>query len=95
MKRFRIYDNGGKTLDRYTIAIREKHSNEVSFWGCSNNPYTGVGGYAGGTSDGYTGGAHMGKKLKAIPESIAGYFEQCARSCGWDYHGDNVTDNIT
>lgn len=95
MKKFRIYDNGGKSFDRFTFVIREKDSETLHFWGSSEKPFDpqGFGQYCGSSED-YTPcipGAHLGSKVRdfsTLPESVKGYFAQCVRNCDWDFHAD-------
>jgi hypothetical protein len=91
MKKFRIYDNGGKTFDRYTFVVREKDTNTLHFWGASENPFhpQGFGQYCGSSDD--IRPCHvstaLGRKVKVLadlPDAVIRYFNQCARLCDWD-----------
>jgi len=69
MKILAIYDNGGKTMDRYTIVVntygdREKKFRECLF--CGNDP-RGMSGWSSCQM-----GRHLGKKLtfEQLPELI-------------------------
>ena len=100
MKKFRIYDNGGKSFDRYTFVIRENDSNVLHFWGSSENPHhpQGFGMYCGASSEGYQAGAHLGAKIKAfdsLPIDAAAFFVECVRNCGWDFHESQAAFNLT
>ena len=93
MRKFRIYDNGGKTCDRYTFVIREKDSKVLHFWGASENPYhpQGLGQYCGASDDfrPCVPSARLGKKVKSlsgVPEPVAKMFMESAKDLGW---GDN------
>lgn len=88
MKRFRIYDNQGKTFDRFTIVIREPDTNICQFFGASERPYhpQGFGQYVGESPE-YTGGAHLGKKVKSLDgfdPMLKNYLGWCVKVCGWD-----------
>ena len=97
MRKFRIYDNGGKSCDRYTFVIREKDSSELQFWSSSENPShpQGFGQYCGSSSDGYHAGRHLGAKVREfseLPYIARAYFADCAKSCGWsDFQIDRET----
>lgn len=54
-----IYDNGGETLDRYTVIIEDKEG-EKHFYGMSENAL-GFNLYCGSSCDGYQEGSHLGK----------------------------------
>lgn len=61
-----VYDNGGETMDRYTVIIGD------DFYGMSQNPsdYNGFDQYIGNSHDGYKAGKHLGKKLSKIPQEL-------------------------
>jgi hypothetical protein len=68
----RIYDNGGKTLDRYTILPPRwaKQYNNGRYWealGCDSKPFHSVGMYIEAIP-----GAHLGKRIHwgALPEEV-------------------------
>ena len=58
-----VYDNGGKTYDRYTVVIGK------DVFGMSENAW-GFNQYCGEVGREVILGKHLGKKLKGIPESI-------------------------
>ena len=61
-QRIRCYDNGGKTLDRYTVIYLndpERGLNLYSARGMSTDPYHGI-----GTMCSAAPGAHLGKRIK-------------------------------
>lgn len=94
MKKFRIYDNGGKTLDRYTLVIRESDSKILHLWGCGPDP-RGMSYYCGSSNEGYCAHSGLGKRLKTVPKEIVAFYAQCVRACGYDYHVSNALDNLT
>ena len=49
MNRTRVYDNGGKTIDRYTLVMPSCEVGMVDMWGFNETPYhpQGFGQYAG------------------------------------------------
>lgn len=63
MKRsnMRIYDNGGKTLDRYTVVFMDNKESENSYYaiGMSANPFHGFGQHTTAMP-----GKHLGKRVK-------------------------------
>lgn len=61
-----IYDNGGETVDRYTVIIDD------DFYGMSDNPHSpqGFNQYSGSFADGYKAGSHLGTKLSSVPPQI-------------------------
>lgn len=67
-----VYDNGGKTFDRYTVVHDDKKSGDKHFYGMSHDPHgpQSFNQYAGSGADGYKEGPHLGKKLKEIPEHL-------------------------
>ena len=66
MSKVQVYDNGGKTLDRYTVII----DNEDVYTMCHNpNSPTGVNQYAGKLNE--LPGAQMGKRINVIPAEVA------------------------
>jgi len=58
-----VYDNGGKSMDRYTV-----FTPDGSVFGMSDNA-TGFNQYV-GESDEIPKGSHLGKKLKSVPKEI-------------------------
>ena len=64
-----VYDDGGKTVDRYTIIIPDK-----SVYGMSSDPFSpqGFNQYVGELSEFPDGLSHTGKKVEAssLPENI-------------------------
>jgi len=61
-----VYDNGGKTADRYTVIIGD------DVYGMSDNPDSpqGFNQYSGTVGVDVKIGKHLGKKLSSIPDSI-------------------------
>ena len=64
----RIYDNGGKTIDRYTIII----GNSFYAMGDDATSPQGFNQYCGEFADGYKEGRHLGQRvtLKSLPHTI-------------------------
>ena len=64
-----VYDDGGKTVDRYTVVIQDG-----SVFGIGNDPFSpqGYNQYVGEISEFPKGLSHTGKKLKTnqIPEKV-------------------------
>ena len=60
-----VYDNGGKTADRYTVFIGD------DVFGMSDDPTSpqGFNQYS-GTTDEIKMGSHLGKKLSKIPKEL-------------------------
>jgi len=60
IKNVKIWDNGGKTFDRYTAII------DGEFLGLSNNPFSPQGfcQHAGDVPKGITSFKHLGKRVK-------------------------------
>ncbi len=84
MLKLRIYDNGGKTVDRYTMILPDGEA-----WGFSSNPYhpQGFGQYAGNLSDLHTF-SHLGKPVKSIrdlPEEASRFVNEIATADGDTY----------
>lgn len=60
-KKIKCYDNGGKTIDRYTVVFMEQPEQDEEIYealGMSANPFTGV-----GMSCSAHPGSHLGKKI--------------------------------
>lgn len=49
--KFRCYDNGGATYDRFTIVFTKKINEEFIYIGSSENPFSPIGIYQHGFSD--------------------------------------------
>ena len=69
----RVYDNGGKTIDRYTLKVEsENEPGKVDYYGFSDNPYhpQGFGQYA-GSYDRPRSYSHLGKLIPvaSLPEN--------------------------
>jgi len=68
LKRAIVYDNGGKTADRYTIFL------DGSVYGMDNHPFhpQGFGQYVGEASELAPPGPHLGKKIsvKKLPDDV-------------------------
>lgn len=75
METMRIYDNGGKTLDRYTVLYMDDPQGDGSFGGRGMNsaPFHGIGYYITGTP-----GRHLGKRIKLedLPEDCQKLIKQ-------------------
>ena len=73
MNKNRIYDNGGKTYDRYTLITADN-----SIFGFNANPFhpQGFGQYGGDWEGGST--RHLGKKITvaSLPEQAKRYVKQ-------------------
>lgn len=62
MKNIKIYDNNGKTWDRYTVIFMnepEFQNNTYAALGMSTDPFTGFGQHCTATP-----GRHLGKRIK-------------------------------
>lgn len=76
----KVYDNGGKTFDRYTIILKDK-----SMFGSSQMPFhpLGFGMYCGDWQGGKGSTRHLGKKvedIKTLPKQVQKYIkylEEC------------------
>ncbi len=66
-----VYDNGGKTFDRYTVFITYT-TGEIIAFGMSDNPMSpnGFNQYVGVAPREISPGKHQGKKLRRIPKEI-------------------------
>lgn len=87
MLRIRIWDNGGETADRYTVAVG--HDGEVDYFGMSSDPRhpQGFNQYLGSKADGNAvhEGPHLGKRLpfRKWPEELKrSIWDRLAASCG-------------
>jgi len=71
-----VYDNGGKTFDRYTI-----FTPDGSVYGMSENPYGALSfnQYVGDSAQ-IPKGRHLGKRLKSVPNNIKDAVKQRMRS---------------
>ena len=75
----RIYDNQGKTRDRYTIALKAKYNHGVKYWpflGCNRLPFEGIGYH--GCSTEFLKGKHLGKRVRFedCPEQVQQFIMQ-------------------
>lgn len=73
MQIFKIFDNGGKTIDRYTILTEAWHfGKSCNAFGCSNDPIHPQG--VGYWTDVYEG-AKLGKEItfEELPEAVKNY----------------------
>ena len=75
----RIYDNQGKTLDRYTIALKAEASRGVKYWpylGCNSLPFHSIGYH--GESYEFLNGKHLGKRVcfEDCPEQVQQFIMQ-------------------
>jgi hypothetical protein len=72
----RCYDNGGETMDRYTIVYTGNYKNRVSvceYLGCSEYPFHGVGIHGeSNTPIDYPKYSHLGKRVdfKTLPPDV-------------------------
>ena len=66
-----VYDNGGKSMDRYTVFITYATGDTIAF-GMSDNPMSpnGFNQYVGVAPREISPGKHQGKKLRRIPKEI-------------------------
>ncbi len=84
MLRIKIYDNGGKTVDRYTMIMPDGEA-----WGFNENPYhpQGFGQYAGSLAGLHTF-SHLGKPVKSVmdlPEQARRFVDEIATADGDTY----------
>ncbi len=84
MLRIKIYDNGGKTIDRYTMIMPDGEA-----WGFNENPYhpQGFGQYAGSLAGLHTF-SHLGKPVKSVmdlPEQARRFVDEVATADGATY----------
>lgn len=68
IKNYRLYDNGGKSFDRYTVVFMdcpEYQPGTFMCFGMSDNPYTGFGQHGIAVP-----GKHLGKRIRMedLPE---------------------------
>jgi hypothetical protein len=63
MKGVIVYDNGGETLDRYTVFAPDGSVYGMSLTAIAFNLYV-------GDDTEIKKGSHLGKRLKAVPKSI-------------------------
>ena len=82
--KLKIYDDGGETIDRYTMIMPDGEA-----WGFSENPYhpQGVGQYVGNLSNLRTF-SHLGKPVKSImdlPEQARKFVDEIATESGDTY----------
>lgn len=78
MENIRIYDNGGKTFDRYTVAFMDRpigYNNLVEMLGASEHPFNaqGFGQHCHGQP-----GRHLGKRitLEQCPPDVQQFIKQ-------------------
>lgn len=71
-KNVSVYDNGGKSADRYTVVHHDKSDDTKHFYGMSEKPHDpqGFNQYLGSHHEGYQEGSHLGKKLKEVPKHL-------------------------
>ena len=84
MLKIKIYDNGGETIDRYTMIMPDGEA-----WGFSESPYhpQGFGQYAGSLAGLHTF-SHLGKPMKSImdlPEQARKFVDEIATADGDTY----------
>jgi len=87
--KLKIYDDGGKTVDRYTMIMPDGEA-----WGFNDNPYhpQGFGQYAGNLSELRTF-SHLGKPVKSImdlPEQARKFVDEIATADGNTYVVDTA-----
>ena len=75
----RIYDNGGETFDRYTIAFKGHRSfggMEYPYLAASSDPFHGFGQH--GWSSNYLDGKHLGKRVafEDVPKPVRQFIRQ-------------------
>lgn len=65
MRIIAIYDNGGKTLDRYTVVTDQRSGKWYEMLGLSSNPtdYNGFSQWGNGQYDRTTSNTHLGRKI--------------------------------
>lgn len=68
-KKVTVYDNGGKTFDRYTVVVDS--GDEKEFYGMGKDP-SGFNQFSGTDKDGLEEGPHLGRKIsiKALPSKV-------------------------
>ena len=75
----RIYDNGGETVDRYTVVIDYPDGSQ-SWLGSSEKPFDpqGFGQHVGDEGSGNQEGEHLGKRVKfsEVPKDVQKFIEQ-------------------
>ena len=83
MLKLRIYDNGGKTIDRYTLILPDGEA-----WGFNDDPYhpQGFGQYAGSLA-GLRSFSHLGKPvgIMDLPENARRFVDEVATTGGDTY----------
>ena len=89
MLKLKIYDNGGKTIDRYTMIMPDGEA-----WGFNESPYhpQGFGQYAGNLGELRTF-SHLGKPVKSImdlPEQARKFVDEIATADGDTYVVDTA-----
>lgn len=95
----RCYDNGGETLDRYTVVFTgrytHKTANEHWYLGMSPNPFVGVGTHGSSeTQIDYPTYGHLGKKIKF--EDLSEKAQECVMQTYlylWEFtdeHGNEI-----
>lgn len=72
-----VYDNGGKTIDRFTVVVKDEDFKEYgkAFFGMSENARV-FNQFCGHEIDGLKEGSHLGKKLNYIPDAVKQGLEQ-------------------
>ncbi len=85
----RIYDNGGETADRYSIAVQNPETLEISWLGSSEDPFhpQGFGQHVGEVSEDVDSeNEHLGKRIKMadVPEPVKKFIEQEAKAVAGD-----------
>ena len=76
----RVYDNGGETLDRYTICLARRKTTRggsvYPFLACNSEPFHGIGQH--GESPNKIDGKHLGKRVEyaTLPEEVKRFIKQ-------------------
>jgi hypothetical protein len=78
----KIYDNGGETVDRYTVLFKARMYGGKLYWpyfSASENPFHPLGYWQYGLSDHPIDGKHLGHRVKfdALPNDMQRYIKNC------------------
>ena len=81
--KIRVYDDGGKSIDRYTLVIpNEDELGKLDMWGFDENPFypLGFGQYAGSYDKAHSY-SHLGKliPIDSLPSQAQEYVKQILR----------------
>lgn len=74
----KIYDNGGRSFDRYTIALKARRHNGRLYWpylASSENPFHPQGFGQHGESEHPVEGSYLGKRISfdSLPEQVQSF----------------------